>query len=70
MRIIFSEHAKIKLGKLKIERIWVEETIKWPDVVEQEDKKYYAIRKLNGVRLKVVYVKEKYIKVVTFFTIT
>ena len=50
-----------------IEKIWVEETIKSPDITKKVDNKFYVIKKLNGRTLKVVYVKEKHINVVTLY---
>ncbi len=49
----------------KIEKIWVEETIKAPDWTKVIKNKIYVIKKLNGKTLKVVYVKEKGIKIIT-----
>ena len=40
-----------------------------PDEPRREGNKHYAVKKLNGHTLKVVYVKEKYIKVITSFFI-
>lgn len=65
MRITYTLHAKLQLNERRIERIWVEETIQSPDITKRSGKKYYVIKKLNGKTLKVVYVKEKYIKIVT-----
>jgi len=48
---------------------WVEETIKSPDEIKRKGHKYYVTKKLNGRILKVVYVKERYINVVTTFFI-
>lgn len=69
MRIVFTLHAILQIEERKLNNLWVEETIKYPDVLKREDNKYYAIKKLNGLKLKVVYVKEKYIKVVTTYVI-
>jgi len=47
--------------------IHCQETIKSPDELRTNGKKHYAVKKLNGHTLKVVYVKEKDIKVITSF---
>jgi len=69
MEIVYTLHAKEYLEKRKIEAVWVEETIKFPDETKKDGHKYYAVKKLNGVTLKVVYVREKFIKVITAFFI-
>jgi hypothetical protein len=53
----------------KAEEVWVEEAIKSPDKIEKEFGKFYARKKLNGLSLEVVYIKEKYIKVLTVYWI-
>ncbi len=53
--------------KRKILPVWVEETVKSPDSISHIGNKYYVIRRLNGTKLKVVFVKEKFIKIVTTF---
>ncbi len=65
MEIIYTAHAEEQLQERKIEKAWVEDTIKLPDITKRENHKYYVIKKLNGKVLKVVYVKEKYIKIIT-----
>ena len=65
MDIIYTLHAKEQIKERKILKIWIEETIKSPDTTKCRDNKYYVIKKLNGRTLKVVYVKERYIKVIT-----
>ena len=67
MEVIFTNHARYQLKERKVDYIWVEETIKSPDITKKVDNKFYVIRKLNGRTLKVVYVKEKHIKVVTLY---
>ena len=70
MRIVYTAHAEDQVAERKIERIWVEEAIKQPDLTVREGTKYYVSRKLNGHTLKVVYVREKYIYVITCFFVT
>ena len=67
MDIIYTKHAELQIEERHIEKVWVEETIKAPDELRTSGIKHYAVKKLNGNTLKVVYVKEKYIKVVTSF---
>ena len=67
MQIIYTKHAEFQIEDRKIQKVWVEETIKAPDKVKRNVNKYYAVKKLNGETLKVVYVKERYIKVITSF---
>ncbi len=67
MNILYTNHAKEQIEDRKIEKIWVEEAIKSPDTTKHVKYKYYITKKLNGKTLKVVYTKEKYIKVITTY---
>ena len=69
MEIIYTFHAEEQLKERKILKIWIKEAIKTPDMIKHSGYKYYIIKKLNGRILKVVYVKENYIKVITSFFI-
>lgn len=69
MDIKYTLHAEKQIRDRKIEKVWIEETIKSSDKVKRKDNKYYIIKKLNRKTLKVIYVKEKYIKVITNFWI-
>jgi len=69
MDIKYTLHAENQIKERKVEKVWIEETIKHPDSTERDGNKYYVVRKLNGRTLKVIYVKEKYIKVITIFFI-
>lgn len=69
MDIVYTLHAKKQIEARKIQNVWVEETIKSPDTLDSSEHKFYAIKKLNAKTLKVIYVKEKYIKVITAFFI-
>ncbi len=61
MKIIFSKHAEEQIKERKLDKISVEETIKYAEKTRKEGKnKYYARRKINGWTLEVVYVREKY----------
>ena len=67
MRIQYTNHAKDQIRKRKIHFVWIEEKIQKPDTKQKGGKKYWAKKKLNGKTLKVVYVKEEAIKVITAF---
>jgi hypothetical protein len=67
MIIIYTYHAKQQIKKRKILKIWVEETIKFPDKIKSNKNRHYVIKKLNSKVLKVVFVKEKYIKIITSY---
>lgn len=69
MEIVFTNHALYQINERKIDRILVEEVIKSPDVTKRVDNKYYVIKSINNKKLKVVYVKQRYIKVVTLYWI-
>lgn len=65
MNIVYTLHAEEQIRERKITKTWVEDTIKWPDTIEHLGNKYYVVKKLNGKVLKVVYIKEGYIKIIT-----
>ncbi len=68
MDIVYTLHAEEQIQQRKIESVWVEETIKSPDYTKRKKpNKYIVKKKLNGKSIEVVYVKEKYIKVVTVY---
>ena len=67
MEIKYTYHARIQNERRKLNRVWVEEAIKNPDVTKREGNKFYIVKKLNGITIKVIYIKEKYIKVITVF---
>ena len=69
MNIVFTLHAKEQIEERRILKVWVEETIKSPDQIVHDNHKCYVVKKLNGKILKVVYTKEKYIKVITAYFI-
>jgi hypothetical protein len=70
MKIEYTFHALEQMEERKIIAIWVEEALNYPDIIKREGFKYYAIKKLNGKTIKVVYIKEKSIKVITTFFLT
>lgn len=65
MEIRYTAHSEEQIKERKLEKVWVEETIRYPDKTASLGKKYFVIKRLNGGILKVVYVKESYIKVIT-----
>ena len=67
MEIRYTYHARIQIERRKLEEIWIEETIKSPDIVKREGNKFYVVKKLNGITIEVVYLRAKYIKVITVF---
>lgn len=69
MGFFYTYHAQEQIKERKILRIWVEESIKTPDETRRHRNKFYVVKRLNGKTLKVVYTKEKYIKIITAFFI-
>ncbi|MBI2655309.1 DUF4258 domain-containing protein, partial [Candidatus Woesearchaeota archaeon] len=69
MEIIYTLHANEQINERKLSKVWIEETIKSPDEIRHKGHKHYATKKLNGNTLRVVYVKENYIKVITSYFI-
>lgn len=70
MHIFYTKHAKEKMEERSIEPVWVESTIQSPDSIERKTQaKYMVKKKLNGKSLKVVYAKERYIKILTVYWI-
>lgn len=67
MNVIYTLHAEEQIRERKILKVWVEEAIKSPDVARHIGHKFYATKKLNGNTIKVIYVKENYIKVITSY---
>ncbi|MBI4148925.1 DUF4258 domain-containing protein [Candidatus Woesearchaeota archaeon] len=70
MDIRYTQHAREQIEERRIHPIWVEETITSPDETKRTGHKFFATKKLNGNALKVVYVKENYIKVITVYFIS
>ena len=69
MNIIYTLHAEEQIKERKLIKLWVEEAIQWPDTTQHVGNKYHIIKKIDGKILKVVYVKEKHIKVITTYFI-
>ena len=69
MEIRYTSHAEIQIERRKLEKVWIEEAIRSPNIIKKEGSKFYVIKKLNGITIKVVYIKAKYINVITLFEI-
>ena len=69
MKIVYTRHLLEKVKEKKFIIEWVNETINYSNFTRVESSKYYAVKKLNGITLEVVYLKERYIKVITCYTI-
>ena len=69
MRITYTAHAEEQIKERRVANVWIEETVTSPDKTERNGHKYYVIKKLNGKTLKVVFVKERYIKIITCYFI-
>jgi hypothetical protein len=67
MEIMFTLHARQRMMRRKILSVWVEEAVRSPDSIRHIGNKYYATKRLNGAEIKVVFVKEKFIKIITTF---
>lgn len=67
VQIKYTLHAEGQIKERKFGKVWVEETIKRPDLTQRFGKKYYVSKKLNGLTIEVVYVKERYIKGITVY---
>jgi len=67
MNITYTLHAEEQIKERNVIKEWVEETIKSPDKIKSDANKHYATKKLDSHVLKVVYVKQKYIKVITCY---
>jgi len=68
MYLIFTNHAREQIEERKIIMVWVKEAIKWPDYTKRiSSNNYIVTKKLNGRSIEVVYIKERYIKVLTVY---
>ena len=67
MNIIYTKHATEQIKERKILNVWVEEAIKSPTQIKINGHKHYVTKRLNGNTLRVVYVRERYIKVITAY---
>ena len=67
MKREYGWHAISRINLRKVEIMWTEEVIRYPDRIRRFGKKIYAQKKLNGWTLEVVYVKDMYIRVKTVY---
>jgi hypothetical protein len=67
MDIRYNFHVLSRILKRKIELVWIEEAIYYPDYTTREYKSFIVKNKLNGKCIEVVYEKEKYINVKTAY---
>ena len=44
MKIVYTKHAIEQIKERKIHALWIEETIKLPDITKRSGKKYYVIK--------------------------
>ncbi len=65
MNIVFTKHTRDRMKKRNISEDEVINTIKYPEKTEKVDDVYYVYKKLDRFTLKVVYIRENYIKVIT-----
>lgn len=67
--VIDTFHAEYQLKERKIDKQWIEEAIRSPNIIKHIGNKSYAIKKIGSKTLKVVYVKQRYIKIITIYWI-
>ncbi len=68
MKIVFTYHAREQMRLRNIEEVWVREVVKYPDKTEKlSNDKYLARRKINGLKLEVIYLQQKYKKIITVY---
>ena len=65
MKIIFTNHAKKRMIERNIKLEEIKEAIDFPDYTIVKNNKYEAYKKVDNKNLKVVYTKDKFIKVIT-----
>ena len=54
MEIMYTAYAEEQLQERKIERAWIEDAVKFPDMIIHQEHKYYVVKKLNGKTVKVL----------------
>ena len=69
MKIVFTLHAKDRMKKRKISEEEIILTIKNPDKTYKREDKYYSSKNIGRAIIEVVYEKDKYIKIITFYYI-
>jgi len=69
MNIIFTKHAKDRMKIRNISKDEIINVIKYPEKTQKSRNVYYVQKKLDRFILEVVYIRENYIKVLTFYPI-
>ena len=69
MEIRYTLHAQEQMKERNIEPAWIEEAARFPHTIVSKKYKFYVTKKLNGKTIKVVFIKEKYIKIITSYFI-
>jgi len=67
MNIQFTRHAREQMKERGISEDEVINTIKYPEKTDKIHNKYYVQKKTIQGKIEVVYVREKYIKVITVY---
>ncbi len=67
MNIIFAKHAEEQMKERGISKDEVINTIKYPEKTIKSSDRYYARKKVSMGIIEVVYIREKYIKVITVY---
>ncbi len=66
MRVVYSNHAKKRMKERGIEDWEVEQILKSPEFVKKGfDNKREAVGLSKNRRIKIVFIKENYIKIIT-----
>lgn len=59
MKIVFTDHARLRAGKRHISENWIIETLERPNIVTKgRDNKQIAYKEFNGKVVEVVFVEE------------
>ena len=67
MDIVFTKHAKEQMKERGITEDEIINTIKFPEKTQKIEDTYYSQKQTNSGKIEVVYLKEKYIKVITVY---
>ncbi|MBI2449068.1 DUF4258 domain-containing protein [Candidatus Pacearchaeota archaeon] len=67
MHIEFTKHAKEQMRERNILEDEVISTIKYAEMINKINNVYYARKNIGRAIIEVVYIREKYIKVITVY---
>lgn len=67
MDILFTEHSKERMKKRGITFDEVIQAIKNPNRIKKLEEKYCAQKNIGRANIEVVYLKDKYIKIITVY---